>query len=970
MNITKSSKSKKVSEKVINSSRVKIKRKKMHKKDSLPLDDKFFKQLLESLEDYVIFTTDRDGNINSWNIGAEKIFGYRDKEIIGKNAEILYVPNDRNNKDHEKELKNALRFGREKNERWHLKKNGDRFWGFGLVFPLKDSKGVVHGFTKVMRDLTERKKIAEEIKVQAQVLESMAEGVSISNKDGIIIYTNPVEDRLFGYRRGELIGQHVSIQNSYPPVQNKRIVGNIIRQLETKSVWSGEISNIKKDGTPFTTYARITAIEINGEKHWVCVQEDITQRKKAEQIIKKSEEQQKFLAKSSKILSSSLNYHHTLTKFAKLAVPAIADWCTIYIKEKDGKIKRLTIVSTDAKNSKIAEMIQSSFKINPEAREGVPEVIRSGKALLYDRPSSQKLAADVHEADELAKIVEGLGIQSWMCVPLINRKKIFGAISFKSSSSNRHYTKDDLNFVTELSRHAAIAIENARLYKEAKEEISERKKVEESLRYSEERFRSLIEQSTDAIQLINAEGKILYTSESIKKVLGYTPDELLGYGPSSFLHPEDTEYFNGKIMELLGKPKKQVFMQYRVKHKNGSWAWLETTGVNHLNTPYINALVGNFRNITERKKKEQKLKYQNSLLNAQREVSPEGVLVVSEEGKIISYNKRFVDIWKFSKKIMEKELDEIALQEATQLLVNPEKFIKRVKEIYKSKKPSLEVLQFKDGRIYDRYGSPVIGEDGTYYGYVWFFKDITERKRLERQKDDFIGIASHELKTPVTSIKAYTQVLHNRLVKEGNLRMAEHLAKVDGQLDKLNGLIGDLLDATKIDSGKLQLQLGYFDFNDLVNETVVELQRTSDKHDIKVILTNTKTVYADRDRVGQVIVNLLTNAIKYSPNSKKIIVRTYCKNNSITLQVQDFGIGIPKEKKDKVFERFYRVEEGENHKTYGGLGLGLFISAEIIRRLGGKLGVESKKGKGSTFSFTLPVNEVRRQKNVKSQIAI
>jgi PAS domain S-box-containing protein len=492
------------------------------------------------------------------------------------------------------------------------------------------------------------------------------------------------------------------------------------------------------------------------------------------------------------------------------------------------------------------------------------------------------------------------------------------------------------------------------------EDITQQRQNEQKLKESEERFRTLIEKSTDAIQLVNPSGTILYTSESIKNVLGYKPEELQGLGIASFVHPDDLQYFSRELEQLSRENGKQITLQYQVLHKDGSWAWLETTFVNHLDTPNITALVGTFRNITERKKYEEELRYQKTLLEAQREVSPEGVLVVSSNGKMVSYNKRFVEMWKFSKKLMNKGKDELALQAATQQLIDPEGFIATVQEVYKSHKQDHAELYFKDGRVFDRFGSPIIGEDGTDYGYVWFFQDISERKRLESQKDDFLGIASHELKTPVTSIKAYTQILENRFKKAEDIKSAELVGKMDGQLNKLTNLIADLLDVTKIESGKLLFREDYFDFNELVSEIVEEMERTTDKHSITQKLVKTRIVFGDRDRIGQVITNFISNAIKYSPLSNKIIVSTKIFKDTITLGVQDFGIGMSKKDQAKVFDRFYRVGDS-GQETYPGLGLGLYISAEIIRRHRGKVWVESQKGKGSTFYFSLPI---KSKKNV------
>ena len=131
-------------------------------------------------------------------------------------------------------------------------------------------------------DVSERKKAEQDLKLQARVLESMAEGVSLSDENGVIVYTNPAEDRMFGYGRGELIGQHVSVQNTYPPEENERIVGEVIERLKAEGAWSGEFSNRRKDGSEFTTFARITALETGGRRYFVCVQEDITERKRVE----------------------------------------------------------------------------------------------------------------------------------------------------------------------------------------------------------------------------------------------------------------------------------------------------------------------------------------------------------------------------------------------------------------------------------------------------------------------------------------------------------------------------------------------------------------------------------------------------------------------------------------------------------------------------------------------------------------
>jgi PAS domain S-box-containing protein len=251
-------------------------------------------------------------------------------------------------------------------------------------------------------------------------------------------------------------------------------------------------------------------------------------------------------------------------------------------------------------------------------------------------------------------------------------------------------------------------------------------------------------------------------------------------------------------------------------------------------------------------------------------------------------------------------------------------------------------------------GQPQYRADGSFSGYIGACVDISEQKNLQQQKDDFIGIASHELKTPVTSIKGYAQVLEKMLQKKGDTKEAMMMSRMDAQIRRLTNLIGDLLDVTKINSGKLQFNDAAFDFNGMVKELVEDLQRTTEQHSLVEDLHPTGLVFGDKERISQVITNLVTNAIKYSPSADKIIIHTYVKNNEAMLCVEDYGIGIPADKLENVFEQFYRVSGNMQH-TFPGLGLGLYISSEIIKREGGRIWVNSAEGKGSTFCFALPL---------------
>lgn len=237
-------------------------------------------------------------------------------------------------------------------------------------------------------------------------------------------------------------------------------------------------------------------------------------------------------------------------------------------------------------------------------------------------------------------------------------------------------------------------------------------------------------------------------------------------------------------------------------------------------------------------------------------------------------------------------------------------------------------------------------------------------KQLVKQKDEFIGIASHELKTPLTSIKTYAEVLLERFEQNNDKSSAALMEKLNRQLDRLTKLTRDLLDTSKISDGNLDLFLEKFDLNQLIAERIEELGRISGKHKIIFNQGQLPLLLADNERIGQVLTNLISNAIKYSPAGGNIIITTKTSGHNIKVSVQDSGIGIPQHAQHKVFERFFRLGNIKM-QDFSGMGLGLYISAEIVRRHGGNIKVTSKEGKGSTFSFTIPYDYLSSLKNEK-----
>lgn len=588
-------------------------------------------------------------------------------------------------------------------------------------------------------------------------------------------------------------------------------------------------------------------------------------------------------------------------------------------------------------------------------------------------------------------------------------------------------------------------------------------------------FELLIENSHEAIIVIDKSGIITFASQTMKNVLGYTAKSILGENINIFF-PKEVMHIEREKLTDIPKGKTKT-IETRCVHKNGKPVALKWTVKNYLHNAYINGFICNFYDITEQKKNELDHKYLAAIVSS----SDDAIISKRLDGIITSWNKGAHKIFGYSAKeaigkhislIIPKEylsqeeqiiatlkqgkhVDHFEAIRRTKsgrrifvsLSISPIKASngsiigaskiarditerKRFQEELQSGRETLALavdagkigiwdwdiqhnkITWSD-RVYEIHGiakKKIIGpvekyskqhhpddaeriktaiqnaltgikpyqeefriitpqgdikwietkahvirnEQGQPIRMIGATSDITQRKQLEQQKTEFIGIASHELKTPVTSIKAYAQILERKFLQEGNDQPAQMLKKMNVQLDKLTELIRDLLDVTKIETGKLAFSIETFDFNELIHEIVDGIQPTTDRHIIELQIAKTKLVTADRDRIGQVLSNFLTNAIKYSPNGKKILVSTKVTNQWITTSVQDHGVGIPKKSLQKVFERFYRITEASG-QTFPGVGLGLYISSEIMKRHHGKIWVESEKNKGSTFFFSLPL---------------
>lgn len=251
--------------------------------------------------------------------------------------------------------------------------------------------------------------------------------------------------------------------------------------------------------------------------------------------------------------------------------------------------------------------------------------------------------------------------------------------------------------------------------------------------------------------------------------------------------------------------------------------------------------------------------------------------------------------------------------------------------------------------------SPILDKEGKVIGVSKIARDISEQKRDDQRKNDFIGMASHELKTPLTSLTALVQVLQQKLKDSADPFIPQALSKANLQAKKMSSLINGFLNVSRLESGKLEIVKQSFELCELVDEQIEEIKLTVSSHSFVFDDRTELPIVADKEKIGSVISNLLSNAVKYSPKGKIVTIHCVMHEGNALFSVQDEGMGIRRQDLPRIFERYYRAGS-EHTKQISGFGVGLYLSAEIIQRHDGRIWVESEKGVGSTFYFALPLS--------------
>ncbi len=490
-------------------------------------------------------------------------------------------------------------------------------------------------------------------------------------------------------------------------------------------------------------------------------------------------------------------------------------------------------------------------------------------------------------------------------------------------------------------------------------------------------------------------GEYVYVNDGVKVVLGYDKSEFIKKGMdfvASLVHLEDLpgiiQKNNIALKEVNKKNKKHPDLEsffnfeYRVRHKNGDWIWLQTDGkifardIKGRVEYVINSSVDityrkNIEAIINEKLLESKKKYETFLNQSSEGIwrfeldvpipinypIENQVKLAFKYGYLAECNRAMALMYGFT------QPDDLVGARLDQFIIPTDiKNIEYLKSFILSGYNLLDAESHeKDAQGHDKYfinnlvgiikNNCLIGAWGTQ-------RDITERKLIEERKDDFIALASHELKTPVSIISLYVSLLKRQFTSGDIKKSASNIIKLENATQRLVRLIYNILDASKIQMGKSGYDFKRLELNKFTYSTISELQKLVKTHKITARKISKCYIYADEEKLKSVLINIINNAKKYSDAGSEIVVGIKAGHKEATLYVKDEGRGIPDNLKRHIFERFYQVDP-ENKKYGPGLGLGLYITKEIIENHKGKIWVEDNKPKGSVFFVNLPFHKLK-----------
>lgn len=908
-------------------------------------------QKILNLPAHLIAVLNQDGQVLKSNKEISHVLGWETAEILGMNVADLIHHDDVNDtfsslndliSGNKKLVQNLVircrcKDGSFRHISWTAEKHDNKVFALGT-------------------DITEKVRYEEKFLLHSLILESISEGVLIVNKNREIIYANSAEEELFGYENGELIGRPIDILNALTKDETDKIFKEVIHHVKTRGLWQGEWVNVKKDQTKFITSGRITELWINGEMHIIIVQRDVTARKREVKLIDSLQNRFKTLFEQSSVAMEIFDLSGNLLDVNKA-------WCKLF----------------DAEPSSIIGY--NIFK-DPQSERILPYIERAFNGEEVEIPAFKI------DPNPFNKAAKPRWVEAW----------------FSPVRGDDGAVKEMAVFLKDVTDRIETQIQ-------LQKSITARKVIEDRLSMA-------VKIGKVGIWEWKLETDELYADDTTLQLYGFGRVKFNGKFDDFFssVHHEDRKLIIDTVLE--SQSKKETFMiEHRIVRKDGELRWLQmagTTFYDESGKPVL--MTGTCSDITEKKVAalDQQFLVEVSQILSRSFDFRSNVQEVADYSTTYFCDGCIVDQLK-----SDGSIERIVVGMKDELIRNR---IFRLQQKYPGRythnHPLFDTLV--SGKIFfledcrnvwpilrENYGEEYFlealsiniksiitvrlrGRDSLLGTITFFTQEGSKFKFSERHKllaeeiayrtsmslensllylnsqeaiksrDEFLSIASHELKTPLTSLTLQNQMRKRQLDKGEAIHLDEvkfrkMIEADDRQLRRINRLIDDMLDIARIRAQRLTIHKESFDFCPFLSDVVdrVAPQMEAAGCALSVNLCESFTIKADIYRIEQVIVNLLTNALKYGAG-KPVRIDVEKFTYKVRVLIHDEGPGIHPNDSERIFKRF---ERATSSREISGLGLGLYISRQIVQQHDGALYVAPKAGKGSTFVMELPLND-------------
>jgi signal transduction histidine kinase len=710
-----------------------------------------------------------------------------------------------------------------------------------------------------------------------------------------------------------------------------------------------------------------------------------------------AQEQVTFLARATELLAESLDLETTLGSVADLAVPRLADWCIVYVVTEEAEIRRLAVAHVDERTRAAVEAHLDTLTLDPEAETGVPRVIRTGEPELVPEASLEELAADVHDPEAFARVLGPFhGEASWICVPLVAHGRTLGALALISTAGGRRYDAESLALAGEVARRAALAVDQARLYRSEQRARLDSEAAGERLRFLAETtamlgtsldYETTLERLTRlvvpaladccvvdvlderrqvrqvAVAHVDPEREALVreleerypTSESDPRSLvgralrEATTVELHDLDTGVADIAQDAEHarglaelglVSGMIVPLIARGQTLGAITLLTSTSRRRYGPDDLTLAEQLASRAAIA-VDNARLYREAAERGQAARALATVAD--------GVLLLDAEGIVRLWNPGAERITGLAA----RDVLGRPAGEAIPGWTDIEHVLPVAGEGGAAPRAQAVPLDVGDRELWLSFAGVGLA-DGT----VFTFRDLTEERRLEEHRSEFVATASHELRTPLAAVYGAAVTLRREDIALSEEEREILLAVIADESDRLAQIVNDILWASRVDSSDTDVRIVPFDARTTARR-VVESAQTHLPEGIEVVLEapdDLPRVAADEPKLAQVLTNLVDNAVKYSPDGGRVAIRLEPYGSGLRLAVEDEGLGIPPDEWERIFEKFYRLDPNLT-RGVGGTGLGLYICRALVERMGGRISVHSVEGRGSTFNVELPLED-------------